>query len=51
MQLIYVEGWDNQKIAEHLNISVSMVKKHKSKGIQSLKKKFGISVLLLLTII
>lgn len=38
MQLIYVEGWDSNKVAEHLDISIHTVKKHRLRGIKDLKK-------------
>ncbi len=37
MQLIYVEGWDSNKVAEHLDISIHTVKKHRLRGIKDLK--------------
>lgn len=40
MQLIYVEGWDSNKVAEHLNISIHTVKKHRLRGIKDLKESW-----------
>lgn len=37
MQLIYVEGWDSNKVAEHLDISIHTVKKHRLRGIKDLR--------------
>lgn len=51
MNLLFVEGWDSKKVAEHLNISIHTVKKHKLNGIHTLQKKLGISSLLLLLLI
>ncbi len=51
MSLLYVEGWDSKKVAEHLNISIHTVKKHKLNGIHALQKKLGISSLLLFSLI
>jgi RNA polymerase sigma-70 factor (family 1) len=48
MQLLFVEGWDNKKVATHLDIAVSTVRNHRAKGIQLLRKKLGIFYTLLL---
>ncbi len=37
MQLIYVEGWESNKVAEHLDISIHTVKKHRLRGIKDLR--------------
>ena len=50
MQLLFVEGWDYKKISAGLGVSVSTVKNQKARGIQLLKKKLGVSVLLFLTL-
>jgi RNA polymerase sigma-70 factor (family 1) len=47
MQLIFVEGWENKKIAAHLGITASTVRNHQAKGIKQLRKKFGIFYTLL----
>jgi RNA polymerase sigma-70 factor (ECF subfamily) len=47
MQLLFIEGWDNKKVAEHLKIGLGTVKTHKVRGIRALRKKFGISVFLI----
>lgn len=47
MQLVFIEGWEHKKIAEHLDISISTVKTHKARGINALRKKMSVSTLLL----
>lgn len=46
MELFYVEGWDKNKIASHLNISSHTVRKHKLNGIHTLRRRFGVSPIL-----
>ncbi len=43
MELVFVEGWDSKKIAEHLDITVSTVKNQKSRGIHLLRKRFTVT--------
>lgn len=47
MNLLFVEGWDSEKVAKHLDISIHTVKKHRLNGIRALQKKLGISPLFL----
>lgn len=46
MQLVFVEGWETQKVAEHLNISPSTVRTQKARGILTLRKKINLPALL-----
>lgn len=50
MQLLFIDGWDNKKIADYLDVSIHTIKKHKLKGIQTLRKRFATSIFLLVTI-
>src|ERR1700712_2932677 len=47
MRLLFVEGWDPNKTAEHLNLRASTVRTQKSRGIQALRKKINLSIFLL----
>lgn len=46
MELFFIEGWDKNRIATHLNISPHTVRKHKLNGIHTLRRQFGVSLLL-----
>ncbi len=37
MELVFIEGWDYKKVAEHLNVSIHTVKKHRQNGIRDLR--------------
>ena len=51
MQYLFIEGWDTNKIAAHLNIGVGTVKTHKRRGINALRRKFGIANTIVLSFI
>ena len=46
MYLAYLKGWENKKIAHHLNIHTSTVKTQKARGILALRKKIIVPFLL-----
>jgi RNA polymerase sigma-70 factor (family 1) len=48
MQLYYIEGWDYQKISEHLNISINTARNHKAKAVRILRRKLGIPFIIFL---
>jgi RNA polymerase sigma-70 factor (ECF subfamily) len=47
MHHYFADGWDHNKIARHLDISVSTVRNQKARGIHFLKTKLGTSSLIL----
>lgn len=46
MELIYVEGWSIDQIAEYFNLSTSTIKTQKARGLQALRRRFGASILI-----
>lgn len=46
MELFFVEGWSKDDIANHLNISPHMVKKHRLSGIHTLRRRLGVFLLI-----
>ncbi|HEX5153122.1 MAG TPA: RNA polymerase sigma-70 factor [Parafilimonas sp.] len=51
MHLLFAEGLDSKQVATELNISVHTVKKHKLNGIKAIKKKLGVSGMVIITVL
>ncbi len=51
MHLLFKEGLDSKQVAAELNISIHTVKKHKLNGIKALKKKLGVSGLVVIAVL
>ncbi len=51
MHLLFKEGLGSKQVAEELNISIHTVKKHKLNGIKALKKKLGVSSVVLVAVL